>query len=455
MSFHINNGRQEADYPHQLLISYDKTILKINAMSNENEQSTETKIYPALQCREDLFLNLSLQDQPQREYDFQEKYITYIPHSGFANQRISLTNAILLAWSTNRTLIVPPIILGKSVSWQANAQLETLISELIRSTKNISECELLEKKYRRICYRNLYSYTLLPWDQLFDMSFIKNHVRMINRPDFSPRNLESSLNIREREREIFYLENSLRRKPIFRDFTPNSIFNKSSPKEVMNLCDLRSRPEKLVQLRSVFGTKRVMFSLPKNKLFQESFEKKMVFSHPVVIKVANDIVQKLGGVLSFIGVHLRIGDSNFQEARLQTVQEILKMLDEAIQPKKHNEDGQLGIGLQHALSKCVEKNQLIYIATDAMSNDPILIPFFEKFPCVVTLANFSSQLSPLNELKNPIDNFPMGKFLIPMVELLVVAQSRRFFGTSGSTFSGFAQLMHQNLVQESENEGWK
>src|ERR1044072_8431222 len=39
-----------------------------------------------------------------------EKFLTYLPHSQFHNQLIELKNAIVLAYLTNRTLIVPSIL---------------------------------------------------------------------------------------------------------------------------------------------------------------------------------------------------------------------------------------------------------------------------------------------------------------------------------------------------------
>src|SRR5258708_16595107 len=41
-------------------------------------------------------------------------YLTYLPHSGFHNQRISLENAFVLAALLNRTLIVPPARLSSN-----------------------------------------------------------------------------------------------------------------------------------------------------------------------------------------------------------------------------------------------------------------------------------------------------------------------------------------------------
>lgn len=41
------------------------------------------------------------------------KYLSYLPHSGVHNQRIALENALTLARLLNRTLLVPPIRLGR------------------------------------------------------------------------------------------------------------------------------------------------------------------------------------------------------------------------------------------------------------------------------------------------------------------------------------------------------
>src|SRR5712671_3500841 len=44
-----------------------------------------------------------------------ERYLAYLPHSGFHNQRIALENALVLARILNRTLLVPPARLGNDL----------------------------------------------------------------------------------------------------------------------------------------------------------------------------------------------------------------------------------------------------------------------------------------------------------------------------------------------------
>ena len=62
-----------------------------------------------------------------------ETYITYLPHSGFHNQRIELENALLLAAYLNRTLLLPSVYLGNSaMPW---LRFEKMYERLLLQTK--------------------------------------------------------------------------------------------------------------------------------------------------------------------------------------------------------------------------------------------------------------------------------------------------------------------------------
>ncbi|KAI7821545.1 hypothetical protein BC939DRAFT_478259 [Gamsiella multidivaricata] len=83
----------------------------------------------------------------------------------------------------------------------------------------------------------------------------------------------------------------------------------------------------------------------------------------------------------------------------------------------------------------------IYLATDAHRPraNPIFDKLFETFECIFTLDDFSEDLELLHHFRNPEDGTLMAKFLIPMVDAMVVAKSAAFFGTPASTFSNYIQ----------------
>ncbi|KAG0096304.1 hypothetical protein BGZ93_004743 [Podila epicladia] len=83
----------------------------------------------------------------------------------------------------------------------------------------------------------------------------------------------------------------------------------------------------------------------------------------------------------------------------------------------------------------------MYLATDAHRPraNPIFDKLFETFHCIFTLDDFVEDLEPLQQFRNPEDGALMAKFLIPMVDAMVVAKSAAFFGTPASTFSNYIQ----------------
>ncbi|KAF9574079.1 hypothetical protein EC968_007471 [Mortierella alpina] len=83
----------------------------------------------------------------------------------------------------------------------------------------------------------------------------------------------------------------------------------------------------------------------------------------------------------------------------------------------------------------------IYLATDAHHprSNPIFDRLFETFECVFTLDDFAEDLEELRRFRNPEDGTLMTKFLIPMVDAMVVAKAGAFFGTPASTFSTYIQ----------------
>lgn len=78
--------------------------------------------------------------------DPSERYLAYAPHSGFHNQRIAFINALTLAKLLNRTLLVPPVILGDVVPWAQSANLRGMLE--VAEKAPFRECETLGKNAR-------------------------------------------------------------------------------------------------------------------------------------------------------------------------------------------------------------------------------------------------------------------------------------------------------------------
>ncbi|CAG8730862.1 16770_t:CDS:1, partial [Acaulospora morrowiae] len=123
-----------------------------------------------------------------------EKFMTYLPHSGFHNQRISLENAIFIAWYLNRTLVIPPIFYFNEIlpfGKRPFDRLYSLLSKLTPKKNTYLHCKSNGRKKK--CTK--VTYTLYNWEELMDFRFVKRNVRIIHRADFHYEHLLQSLKI--------------------------------------------------------------------------------------------------------------------------------------------------------------------------------------------------------------------------------------------------------------------
>lgn len=114
----------------------------------------------------------------------------------------------------------------------------------------------------------------------------------------------------------------------------------------------------------------------------------------------------------------------------------------------------------HATSKEPWQFPIIYIATDALDarNNPSFRTIFAKFPCTFLLSDFITSSDGLAKARDV--QFPAGSLVpqevftkktahlfIPLIDQMVVAQGKVFFGTPKSTFSTFAARLHRYWVE--------
>ncbi|CAG8551541.1 2563_t:CDS:1 [Ambispora leptoticha] len=392
----------------------------------------------------------------------EEKFITYLPHSGFHNQRIALENAIFIAWYTNRTLIVPPVILGKKIAWIKNPKLSNNLAKL-NATKNLDECHSFPARSLRYerCIKGYNAYTLFPWDKLMDLGSIRNHISIINRQDFNPQDLYKLINITDPTEEVYYVKEKSRYDIQFYD-QDGALNRKQNPKfeRQLPLCSLLNRKEKLVHFRSIFSSNRIKTSLYDNQIFREMVKKKLVFNHPILTKVVKRITRKLGGSEKYIGLHLRVGDNGYLDSKAELIRSMIKAIknEEGINQESDNfnetnndNDGDDGIRKPtlsiNYIEKCANTRSL-FIATDGKVSDPVIQPIFTTFPCTFTIKDFSDEIQLLKQAKNNVDNSSLYAYFLPMVDLMVSAHGSKFFGTYGSTFSAYALRLHQVWIPD-------
>ena len=267
------------------------------------------------------------------------------------------------------------------------------------------------------------------------------------------------------------------------------------------------RPERLLQLGGIFGSTRFNLIDPEHIALRNKIASVLHFRRDTRIgETARNIVNYLGGTGSFMGVHFRTGDKPFKQqlpknmvlfaqgmAQLTGAPVIPKeedILDSIEQQQNITNNYKAGLEVEKEDVISLEDEEkkrvfllppteglhlppwstvcrnvpttkdvpitsgfrtVIYIATDQReprSPTSKLLPWFDMFPCTVTLDDLPDYLfEPLDSLHDMIvPDKPLKSFLIPIVDAMVAAHAQEVFTTPRSTYSKFINEMNQAWV---------
>ncbi|ORZ05451.1 hypothetical protein BCR42DRAFT_428324 [Absidia repens] len=432
-----------------------------------------------------------------------EKFLTYLPHSGFHNQRIELENALLLAFYLNRTLLIPDVYLGNpAMPWLRFDKMYERI--LLQTKRGLDHCPQIPMgaPYPMECL-NYDRWTKVPWTFFYDLTPLTDQVRLVLRPDLSLQWLESTLGINTTSSKS---KSSIR---FLKDMSPyefrvyDHMASKTPLSKFMHRYDvgtLQAMDETLLHFGSVFGTHRVLAQQASHAAWLQQIRTHLIFKTPVLVETARQVVEQLGGVGSFVGVHLRVGDGLFKVRASINIDDIYHALvnqftdltlDElqSLDPQHHEDrkertdyevktlrvvtnittadvpltvnhtgyEEQQRIGTTPPASlglKCRPSHQdggaggtarfsrtVIYIATDAPNpaHNPLLRKIYDTFPCVFDLSDFSFAFDALRQVVVADERVRLDDYLIPMLDAIIAAQGEHFFGTKDSTFTSYIE----------------
>ncbi|KAK4703919.1 hypothetical protein P7C70_g2297, partial [Phenoliferia sp. Uapishka_3] len=266
-------------------------------------------------------------ERPERP-DPNERFLAYSPHSGYHNQRISLENALSIAFILGRTLLLPPVWLGHAIPY---IQFDKLQRRLEMATKTgLERCKDFgeggsEDLIPREC-TEYFDWTLVHWDFLVNLGEARKFVRTRDRWNHTSAFLQEDLELRPTPSptktdpeptnpDTFYLRDTtmyqFRMYDSQDDDEPLAKFENR-----LDLTRLASESEsyKLLHLGSLFGTSRLHVQEEANFNARSAFRNSMVFQNPLVDEITFEIRDRLGGPTNYYGLHLRVGDGIFQKS---------------------------------------------------------------------------------------------------------------------------------------------
>ncbi|KAI9358989.1 hypothetical protein BD770DRAFT_386365 [Pilaira anomala] len=403
----------------------------------------------------------------------EEKFVTFLPHSGLHNQRIGLINAMILAKSLDRTLLLPEINIGNAIWWKPSQLAEF----------RLAECPSIKQRNNPKCH-DFTKYVPVTVESIFDLSAAHSAgIRTIQRSSMSPDYFKDVY--RAQEEDIYRIEDNDRYSYRIYDSKDNDESIRTFRYRI-DMDDLRERDEKFIVFGSLHYTLRLAMQDPKLVWLVNYLREETSISHPLVIKQALSVLPLLGGPDKFIGVHLRQGDGFFKKLMDETVETLRATLERsALEPDLVVEEQQLitvptitrpltieeedklialklideanPIDKSFLLNKCVqwqsEENhprlRLIFMATDTRQPRTTLKELYDEFPCIFTLSDFPDiiestlTMGPMLTGNKEIDEefIQLGSrispLLLPMIDAEIASHGSRFIGTRKSTFSQY------------------
>ena len=263
-------------------------------------------------------------------------------------------------------------------------------------------------------------------------------------------------------------------------------FTNSTYSEDIPTSSLINHPAKLIQLGSLFGSRRLKLLDPSNKAIRKQIRRHMAMKHTLLQNLSTDIISRIPGSGSgFLGAHLRCNDGYFLDAAMKNSRMLWWKLVHGILglSAKRTRRLELDYGLtgnnswslqfkrytspsndpvhrpiDHRLltdnidsAKCkgelytdldLERlNVPLFVATDSKDphTDEHLRLFRQTFPCLFFLSDFPREMEATTVIRDPVGGMEIGDMLVPFLDAMVVARAARVVGTPHSTFSWYVQ----------------
>lgn len=400
-----------------------------------------------------------------------EKYLTFMPHSGLHNQRIGLINALILAKALDRTLLLPDMNIGHAVWWRP-----TPLADY-----RLGECPSIKQRSNPKCH-DFTKYVPVSVETIFDLSAAHAvGIRTMQRSSMSQTYFNDVFGAQEED--IYHLDDNSRTSYRIYDSRDN-MDNIRTFGYRLELDDLRQRDEKFMVFGSLHYTLRLALQDPKLTWLANYLREETSISHPLVIKQALSVLPLLGGPDKFVGVHLRQGDGFFKDLMEETVNTLRATLEQSnLEPELITEqfttqafvtratttedetklnklkeiDEANPIDKMPLLNQCVKwhsednhpRLRLIFMATDTRLPRTTLKDLYDEFPCIFTLSDFPGVIestltsAPMLTGNQVLDDevtqlgASISPLLLPMIDAEIASHGSSFIGTRKSTFSQY------------------
>lgn len=352
--------------------------------------------------------------------------MSYMPHSGFHNQRIALENALTLAAILNRTLLLPPARLGLKPAIHyapSNTLWKTLLSAVPTPNASLPEQCSVNTNNALWC-EPLGDATHLPWHWLVDLESFGSLFDIWSPATPSYPWYDGSEPLLANDTVDFFDTSVYTHRIIDTPTEQSKSLGRYS--SALDLRALQNVSARHLRLGSLFGSARLRFWQPQHIAVRSHVRAHLRITNTVIDSLSSIATAKLGGRDAYLAAHVRVNDRQFEsrggaqaawfllvsrllggpdnakafESRLfntttasdeydlktyKPARAIAPRIPEPVPftalrsnlscPRPLHEDAWL-----------LPLNVPLFLASDAQGDDPRLSKFMRTFPCTFTLA---------------------------------------------------------------------
>ncbi|KAF7726881.1 hypothetical protein EC973_008388 [Apophysomyces ossiformis] len=429
----------------------------------------KTNVFVILSSGLLIYLIYLILTRHRRYEEKEQRYLTYLPHSGLSNQRIELANALLLAGLLNRTLIVPPAFLGSVAGWSRNDSLMRYFEWLTAAKDFEGLCQqpsagnLSTYLVRSRC-AGYTRFGVIAWSELHDFSRLFPYINIRFQTIVSIKQLQHDLKLKpediyiHKDQKLYdwrlYEDQKYAQELLDQGLNYFDSFAGRQFFKVFTVQRWQERKERLLYLGGIFGSTRLQITSPEHIALRDLISTTLQYrlNTPLGDTVTN-IVNWMGGKGTFMSIHFRTGDQPFRKLISKNLQNFVETMIEFTgntTDKKAEECVNVPANKQIPIGNPGSRVR-VYIATDhpdPRSDDSALLPWFHQFPCTVILNDVPRHLfAPLDQIHDLVEpRKSLRSHLIPLVDAMVAAHGREVLITPRSTFSKYIEGLHRSWI---------
>ncbi|KAI8460124.1 hypothetical protein BY996DRAFT_4575056, partial [Phakopsora pachyrhizi] len=310
------------------------------------------------------------------------RFLSYLPHSGFHNQRIELLNAFLLSKLLNRTLFIPEFRLGRAIGWNSFGKLsKTLGREMKNWNYDCMDQNSLDQNRKSSSTEctEYKEWSSVQAQYVLNLKSVVEEQPVVHQQDMRHESLREALKLTSGE---WYEVRDITRYSyqIYESRSTESVKGQKYDHRI-DLEDLRPYEEvKLLSFGSLFGSDRIIIQSPELQSWKKKLESNQLFNLPILETVSEKVVEMLGGRRNYIGIHLRLRNEIFASKASSTVikifrevcKDLLKLQEETIEiliEKQKKREGQRGKEDSYGFKKEIEVDSKDTQTQRSESND--------------------------------------------------------------------------------------